>query len=258
MRNNKNPKKEKTNREKTQQKIKEVSNNLITTLGNLFLAMIYLGSASGSYAQIMEEVELIMGGHNPKVLKETFFKLRSDGFIRKNNQLTEIGWQRIKGFIPQYQKERNWDGLWRLVIFDIPENIRYKRNILRQKLKDLGFGRLQASVWISPYDFQEIVEKVIDFYFLNRFVVWFESKDLTMGKSLKDFTWRVWRLDKLNKEYGDFLKLLEDKKTVNFFKTSAYLSILKRDPQLPFELLSDNWLGDIAFKEASKVLKIEV
>ena len=34
-----------------------------------------------------------------------------------------------------------------------------------------------------------------------------------------------------------------------------YLSILKRDPQLPFKLLPGNWFGDEAFYLAQKVRK---
>ncbi len=44
-----------------------------------------------------------------------------------------------------------WDGKWRLVIFDIPEDAREKRNEFRILLKKNSFKGLQASVFISPY-----------------------------------------------------------------------------------------------------------
>lgn len=44
-----------------------------------------------------------------------------------------------------------WDGRWRILIFDIPEREKYKRNFLRRKLHELGFKQLQESVWITPY-----------------------------------------------------------------------------------------------------------
>ncbi len=44
-----------------------------------------------------------------------------------------------------------WDGIWRLIIFDIPEDFRDKRDQLRWLLKRNGFVKLQASVFISPY-----------------------------------------------------------------------------------------------------------
>src|SRR3989338_7547578 len=44
-----------------------------------------------------------------------------------------------------------WDGKWRLVIFDIPEDTRLIRRQLRNLLKQIGFKALQASVYINPY-----------------------------------------------------------------------------------------------------------
>ena len=52
-------------------------------------------------------------------------------------------------------QKRKWDGKWRMVIFDIKEKFKLVRKALRDKLKQLGFGMLQKSVYISPYDFEE-------------------------------------------------------------------------------------------------------
>lgn len=44
-----------------------------------------------------------------------------------------------------------WDGKWRMVIWDIPEDASALRDKLRRLLKTLGFKKLQASVFVSPY-----------------------------------------------------------------------------------------------------------
>ncbi len=44
-------------------------------------------------------------------------------------------------------EEKEWDGRWRLVIFDVPEKHRKARNLIRFKLKEWGFKKFQASVW---------------------------------------------------------------------------------------------------------------
>lgn len=49
------------------------------------------------------------------------------------------------------QRQGNWDKKWRLVIFDVPEKIRGRRDFLRKELHSLGFHQLQKSVWASPY-----------------------------------------------------------------------------------------------------------
>ncbi|MCL5435994.1 MAG: CRISPR-associated endonuclease Cas2 [Patescibacteria group bacterium] len=50
-----------------------------------------------------------------------------------------------------FQQPKTWDGKWRVLIFDIPEQARQKREHLRRLLKKNGFSKLQASVFISPY-----------------------------------------------------------------------------------------------------------
>lgn len=55
------------------------------------------------------------------------------------------------------QKQKKWDGRWRVVIFDIPERRRGTRNMLRKFMQEFGFVRLQDSVWIYPYDCEDII-----------------------------------------------------------------------------------------------------
>ena len=54
----------------------------------------------------------------------------------------------LKACLP---KPASWDGKWRLIIFDIPESSKDKRNQLRWLIKKNGFTKLQASVFINPY-----------------------------------------------------------------------------------------------------------
>lgn len=52
---------------------------------------------------------------------------------------------------------RRWDGRWRIVIFDIWERRRPVRLRLREMLKKIGFVKLQNSVWVYPYDCEELL-----------------------------------------------------------------------------------------------------
>lgn len=51
-----------------------------------------------------------------------------------------------------------WDGTWRMVIFDVPEEIRYIRDVLREKLQKLGFYQVQKSVFLYPYPCEQEME----------------------------------------------------------------------------------------------------
>ncbi len=50
-----------------------------------------------------------------------------------------------------------WDKKWRVVIFDIPEKKKKQRNLLRYTLIHVGFQKLQNSVWVYPYDCEELI-----------------------------------------------------------------------------------------------------
>lgn len=55
------------------------------------------------------------------------------------------------------EKPKKWDGKYRVVIFDIKEWKRGVRDELRNWLLHLGFVRLQNSVWVYPYDCEDIL-----------------------------------------------------------------------------------------------------
>jgi DNA-binding transcriptional regulator PaaX len=95
-------------------------------------------------------------------------RLAQQGYVRfverkgmKYVEITERGKQALsfetqKISLMKRTKKR-WDGCWRMVIFDIPERKRNIRVQLRMTMQGLGFLRLQDSVWIFPYDCEEVI-----------------------------------------------------------------------------------------------------
>ncbi|MDO8482022.1 MAG: CRISPR-associated endonuclease Cas2 [bacterium] len=57
----------------------------------------------------------------------------------------------------QSKRVRRWDKRYRLVMFDVPQYRRSTRDRLRAMMRECGFLRLQDSVWIYPYDCEELV-----------------------------------------------------------------------------------------------------
>jgi len=55
------------------------------------------------------------------------------------------------------KKPQHWNGQWQVIVFDIKELRRGDRDCLRLKLTQLGFVRLQNSVWVHPYDCEESI-----------------------------------------------------------------------------------------------------
>jgi len=178
-----------------------------------------------------------------RMVRNAIYRVRHKGWLDKNLNLTKEGWQRLRNSLPVLLPQRNWDGNWYLTIFDIPEKMRIKRNILRENLKILGFGQLQASVWISAFNYLKNVEEIVENYQLTPYVILAQTDKIGRedSQTLAD---KVWKLKKLNEEYRDLLEKWEkaDEKE-KFWLKFNYLDILKRDPQLPKELLPEDWHG---------------
>ncbi|MBU4299094.1 hypothetical protein KJ636_03570, partial [Patescibacteria group bacterium] len=95
-----------------------------------------------------------------KVLREKIRELYRSKLVQaKENPdgsctliLTEKG--KMKALTYHFQemkiKKENWDGKWRIVVFDIPEKLRWGRDALRDKLKELNFYEFQKSVFVFP------------------------------------------------------------------------------------------------------------
>ncbi len=76
-----------------------------------------------------------------------FVNKDAERFIKltKNGELEAL---LVKARLPAPQQ---WDKKWRMIVFDIPEDCKEKRNQLRDLLKRNSFYKLQASVYINPF-----------------------------------------------------------------------------------------------------------
>ena len=66
------------------------------------------------------------------------------------------------------EKAKKWDKKWRILIFDIMDKDKLKREALRGKLKELGLFQLQKSVWVCPYNFEKEMDILRNFFDLTK------------------------------------------------------------------------------------------
>ncbi len=115
--------------------------------------------------------------YNLSYLKRNIKRLEKQKLIeieeKNNEQIVKIS-QAGKEKILKYSLEtlkvepvKNWDGKWRIVLYDIPENKRYLRIIVREILKDLEFIEIQKSVYLIPYPCGNQIEFLRSFYDLG-------------------------------------------------------------------------------------------
>src|SRR3989338_2832420 len=126
-----------------------------------------------------------------EMARNSFYNTKKKGYIKelvkKTGQneakikfkLTEKGKKVLRGHEfndMQIQKTEKWDGYWWVVVFDIPEKDRAIREMLREKLKDLGFIRFQGSVWMYPYECAKEIDLVSEFFHIQQHLLTFKAK----------------------------------------------------------------------------------
>ena len=77
------------------------------------------------------------------------------------------------------------DGVWKLVIFDIPEKQKKIRAVLRAKLKQLHFKKWQNSIWISPFTLDADIEDEFNQLAKRFFVRLIKVKDINRVDDLE-------------------------------------------------------------------------
>ncbi len=115
------------------------------------------------------------------------YKENSDGTV--NIVLTNNGKKRILKYDLdkiQIKKPARWDGIWRLVIFDIPEDERPGRVALAQKVKELGFYPMQKSVFIHPYECNDEINFITELFNLSPYVRFLRVKNTDIDLDLKN------------------------------------------------------------------------
>ena len=86
----------------------------------------------------------------------------------------------------EIKKPEKWDGKWRVVIFDVMEKKRKLRDLLRSNLSRLGFSRLQNSVWVFPYECEDLIYLLKTEFFIGEDVLYMEVNRIENEKWLKE------------------------------------------------------------------------
>ncbi len=157
---------------------REISKNILNGLlmaGGFAIACSSPNFARRAVPLLVKHIKYKLNNRKQKQnFSSTFYYLRKKGLI----DITYLGKQihisltkEGRRLANKYQiddikitKPKKWDQRWRILIFDIPDKHKIKREALRGKLKELNLYQLQKSVWVCPYDFTKEVELLRNFF----------------------------------------------------------------------------------------------
>ena len=112
--------------------------------------------------------------------RKELYRLKQYGFIKKYYQgkeqfltLTKKGESLTKRYLIEqldFIKPKIWDKKWRLVIFDIPNPKKKSRDAVRRKLENIGFIKLQESVYVFPFECLLEINFLKNTYYLSPYI----------------------------------------------------------------------------------------
>ena len=243
---------------------------------NLILRIVTQRGEIGS-AELMKALEKF--GRSPDAVRAAVNRMTQAGILAKVGQgrgdhryrVGPQGQVVVEHFIAKLARYHQalsgqlaWDGNWLVVTFSIPERQRVKRDTLRARLTELGFGLLSASVWLSPFDQEAEVTALVEQLDLAGQVTLLRCQHIWQPGQPADvnLAYQVWDLGALEHHYQDFnhhaeelMASLEQARQGGeidigalFFGTMELQGelieiILNEDPCLPAALLPPNWPG---------------
>jgi phenylacetic acid degradation operon negative regulatory protein len=208
-------------------------------------------------------------GLSGQAVRSAVSRMCRSGFlkVRRTQQgsyysLTESGYELLnKGTERIFRRKiEKWDGSWSIVTYSVPEKMREVRDRLRLELGWLGYGALSEATWISPYIMTAEVEALAKRLGAQNHIYSFHVSH-NGSTQPSDIVARCWDLDRIHQKYANFiseykpryeqyLARLAQGETIEpnecfverFSLIHEYRRLPYLDPDLPGELLPDNWL----------------
>ena len=122
-----------------------------------------VGMLAPNVLMAMEKIGIIPKRRQKEYISSAASVLKKKGLLKFNGkyyELTPPG----KSLLSQWEftnyklrKPQKWDGKWRVLIYDIPHKKKKIRDYVASIFRRAGFERIQDSVWIFPYDCEDVI-----------------------------------------------------------------------------------------------------
>lgn len=195
-----------------------------------------------------------------RMSRKVWLAARKEG-RRSQYSLTPRGWSLLvqggkRIFEPPFKE---WDGMWHIVVFSLPEKKRNLRHAFRTRLPWHGFGQLAPNMWISPHNRKTEILALCNELGMQDHVELFSGIHTGPSED-RELVRRCWDLPHLANQYKKFIAKFEKeylacKENENntltagdcfvrrFWLTHHLQNFPRIDPNLPVSLLPPDWIG---------------
>jgi len=156
----------------------------------------------------------------------------------------------------------HWDGKWRLLCFSIPEERRPLRDKFRRFIESLGLRPFLGGLWITPLDCKKELIEHASRLGISNFIAVAETCEIFGQDTQKIIA--EWKFDKYRGLYEEFIsesEILLRSGNASRFEVKKmilnYALILNNEPNMPIELLPQDWpkfRANLQYKKLKRVL----
>src|SRR3989344_152171 len=143
--------------------------------------------------------------------KGSLSSMLKEGFIEKKEQaegeykLTEKGFYRLCLDFPSFRYLKDeWDGMWRIISYEIPEQKRHLRDRLRREMEGWGLGPWHRSFWMTAHPVISTLRDLVYGKEEAQYIQAFESTH--MFGDMDVLVEKVWGKTELEKQYKELFK----------------------------------------------------
>ncbi len=221
-------------------------------------------------ARTLDECVAILADRTRQTLSSTLGRLAAKGWVKvERDRLREANVYTItpdgQGVVTRtlehlrLSDDESWKNHWLFVLFNIPERERKYRDILRNRLSSIGFGRVQNSVWVTARDVRFEFQDLLDIATIKRSTtVIYPLLSKEESRQLADAF--EWNWTTLNKGYKQFIHQAEaflEAESKQAFSAKRivyyYAKLLSQDPKFPSFLEPRNYERQAAHKKYEQV-----
>ncbi len=176
-----------------------------------------------------------------------------NGDFSSEYRLTEKGYYALCLEFPTFRFLRDeWDGIWRIISYEIPEAKRHLRDRLRREMKGWGLGPWHRSFWLTAHPVINILRDLVYGKEEEQYIQAFESTH--MFGNMEVLVEKVWNKSVLEARYKELFRMWHNVLSGTNPKIEKYrdivyeyVKVLKDDPGLPSSLVGKKWIGFEAF-----------
>jgi DNA-binding transcriptional regulator PaaX len=191
--------------------------------------------------------------------RQKFIERHPEPDLERVVRLTAIGRRlALGGRDPMTQWSRTWDGLWRMVLFDLPVHRTNERQQLLRVLRRNQFGYLQKSVWITPDAAVAVTGLLGEAKVQPDAFLIIESRPAA-GETDAEIVDAAWDFAEINRRYDIYERFVKQLPRATALagwarrENALWKAAVNLDPMLPIALLPAGYRGREALQARKRV-----